>query len=87
MVDRELRGAFNANRLRRTHLDGIRSRLRALDPLAVLGRGYSVVRGPDGRVLVSAGQVAAGDDISVRLVDGELDAQVKQTRPIPDRGA
>ncbi len=44
--------------------------LRALNPLAVLERGYSVTRGDDGRVLKRAGDVRAGERLTTRVADG-----------------
>ncbi len=52
-------------------------RLDALSPLAVLGRGYGIVRrDTDGVILRSSGQVDTGDDIRVRLAEGGLAARV-----------
>jgi exodeoxyribonuclease VII large subunit len=54
--------------------------LQALSPLAVLERGYSVTRGPDGAVLHAAAAVAPGDPIVVRLARGELECRVETVR-------
>jgi exodeoxyribonuclease VII large subunit len=51
--------------------------LSALSPYATLERGYSIVRGPEGAVLRSAGDVRRGDPISVKLQHGELGARVE----------
>ena len=65
-----------ANRARHSALGG---RLTALSPDAVLERGYAIVRrADDGAVLRSAGDVAAGEAIEVRLARGELRARVEQ---------
>ena len=50
--------------------------LDALSPLKVLARGYSITYGPSG-VVTSASGVAAGDDIRVRLADGDVYARVE----------
>lgn len=50
--------------------------LDALSPLAVLGRGYSIAFGKEGKPLVSAKDVKIGDNITVKLGDGEIGAQV-----------
>ena len=50
--------------------------LDALSPLKVLARGYSITYGPSG-VVTSTSGVAAGDDIRVRLADGDVYAQVE----------
>jgi exodeoxyribonuclease VII large subunit len=53
------------------------ARLRALSPAATLERGYAIVqRSVDGSVLRNPADVAAGDDLRVRLAGGELAAKV-----------
>lgn len=65
-------------RLRRERLNGLSARLRALDPLAVLSRGYAVVRRADnGELISNTAQVAQGDAISVRVSDGEFEGVVR----------
>ncbi len=54
--------------------------LSALSPYATLERGYSIVRGPDGAVLRNAAKVTKGEEISVRLQNGELGARVESVR-------
>ncbi len=83
LTERAFRGLAAGHRLRRARVDGLASRLQALSPLAVLQRGYAVVRGPDGRILQSVQQVNPGDAIAARLKDGELSAQVQQVTSIP----
>ncbi len=62
--------------LARTHLSGAEKRLRALDPLAVLQRGYAVIQRKDGITVGRKGLVHPGDDIQVRVSDGSFEAQV-----------
>jgi exodeoxyribonuclease VII large subunit len=57
------------------------ARLRALSPLAVLNRGYSLVYGPDGTLLRDVTQVTPGETVRARLGRGSLDAQVVRTEP------
>ncbi len=52
------------------------AKLDALSPLGTLSRGYSVAKDNDGRVIKSVGQVKDGDEISVRVSDGEIRAEV-----------
>jgi exodeoxyribonuclease VII large subunit len=61
--------------LRRERLTGLAARLDALNPLAVLQRGYAVVR-RDGQLVRSVAQVSSGDHLSVRVSDGEFDATI-----------
>lgn len=60
----------------RQRLTGTRLRLAALDPTAVLSRGYAIVSRPDGAVVSSTAQVAPGDPLRVRVADGEFGATV-----------
>ena len=61
-----------------TRLRELVSRLNTLSPLATLERGYAIVTaGPDDHVITNSGQVVPGDNIRVRLMDGELSAEVK----------
>jgi exodeoxyribonuclease VII large subunit len=55
---------------------GLAARLDALSPLAVIARGYSVVRDANGRLVRRTDQVPAGGVIEARLPDGWLRAQV-----------
>lgn len=55
---------------------GIRQ-LDALSPLKVMARGYGLVYDGEGvRLLKSAQEVAAGDEINVKLADGKLNCRV-----------
>lgn len=54
--------------------------LAALDPFATLERGYAIVRGPDGRVVVDATSRHVGDSLDVHLARGALDVSVKSVR-------
>ena len=51
--------------------------LDALSPLKVLGRGYAVARGADGRVLKSAADAEVGEHIDVTLGNGALNCVVE----------
>ncbi len=61
--------------LRRARLAGLEQRLNALSPLAVLGRGFSVVSHPDGQVVRSLTQVKPDDELNVRVSDGQFHVQ------------
>ena len=50
--------------------------LDALSPLAVLARGYAIARRSDGVALTSSSQVSVGDEITVRLSTGALEARI-----------
>ena len=72
--------------LDRRRLSEAATRLDALSPLAVLGRGYALARREsDGRIVRAASDVALGDRIELRLASGQIGAEV--TRLEPDEGA
>jgi len=67
----------------RSRIDALRRTLQreialldTLSPLAVLHRGFGVVRLPDGTVVRDAGMLAVGDDVDVRVASGSFTAQV-----------
>jgi exodeoxyribonuclease VII large subunit len=56
------------------------AKLEALNPMAVLRRGYSVTRRlPDGRVVTDPDHVALGQDLEVQVAEGSLFCNVKGT--------
>jgi exodeoxyribonuclease VII large subunit len=59
-------------------LEGLGKRLVALNPFEVLARGYAVVtRQTDGSLIRSVDQAGAGEDIQVRVSDGQFDARIE----------
>jgi exodeoxyribonuclease VII large subunit len=62
-------------------LDAAAARARAHDPALAAARGWSITRGPDGRVVRSVGDVAAGDELVTTLADGTLHSKVASTHP------
>lgn len=52
------------------------AKLDALSPLKVLGRGYSIGYGADGRVLDSVQQTRVGDPVTWKLSDGAVECTV-----------
>ncbi|MDO5101656.1 MAG: exodeoxyribonuclease VII large subunit [Lautropia sp.] len=54
--------------------------LELISPLAVLARGYAIVRDAEGRVLRSAEAVPAGELLDIRLKAGALAARVEKVR-------
>jgi exodeoxyribonuclease VII large subunit len=64
--------------LQSAHIQGMQRRLEALNPNAVLARGYAVVtRKDDGSVISRVLQVAAGEQVQIRLADGHVEAEIK----------
>lgn len=66
---------------RREALERSAALAAALDPRAILARGYSVFRLPDGRVVRSVAQVSPGDEGEVLVTDGAVDVAVSGCRP------
>jgi exodeoxyribonuclease VII large subunit len=64
-------------RIQRARLSGLSQRLEALNPQAVLGRGYAIVRGAGGAVIRSAQQVKIGDRLDIQVADGQFPAEAK----------
>ncbi|WP_372847402.1 exodeoxyribonuclease VII large subunit, partial [Pontiella sp.] len=62
----------------RQRLQRLASQLRMLNPLAVLGRGYSLTRRPDGTVVRSADGIEVGEIIVTQLATGKLISNVTE---------
>jgi len=59
-----------------------RQLLRALSPQHLLGRGFSLMRDAQGKIVSSVGQLKAGDGVMIEVADGALDATVGQIHPV-----
>lgn len=66
-------------RPRRLRFDKVASNLGLLNPLSILARGYSVVKKQSGKIVKRSSDVRLGDNLSVRLHEGQLACQVKKT--------
>lgn len=60
--------------------ESLAGHLGQLSPLAVLARGYAIVENADHRILRHANESAPGEQVTIRLHDGQLDATVMATR-------
>ena len=59
----------------RMQVEGLSERLRALDPVATLGRGFSIVHLTDtGKVVSNTKQVSKGDALEITVTDGSVAA-------------
>ena len=54
----------------------VSAKLSGLNPLGVLSRGYSVLRGDDGRIKASVDSLTIGERVSIVMSDGVADATV-----------
>lgn len=92
---RRLESSSNTlNRMTKTRIDSARSRLGNVSQLLesysyerVLDRGFALVSGPDGKTIASAGQVSAGDDVTIRFKDGQQNARISGGIPVPKKPA
>ena len=77
-LDRRLaRGWSELRHRRRLVVRTLSQRLTALNPAAVLGRGYAIVQSETGHVVHSVDQVRAGDPLTVRVADGAFPVFVR----------
>ena len=65
-----------------TILKTIDGRLAALDPAQILKRGYALVQAEDGSFIKSVEQVKLGQDITVQVADGSIDANVEKVKKV-----
>jgi exodeoxyribonuclease VII large subunit len=73
---RALQNRFEAKRL---EVDGFCRELEALNPLAILRRGYSVTMAEDGRTAIRrTDQLKTGDRLKTRLAKGEFLSRVEE---------
>ena len=79
LVRRSGAGLAHRLQLNRARLNGVQHHLASLNPLAVLGRGFAVVSQPDGQLVRSVRQVHPGDDLNVRVSDGQFGVRARQT--------
>ena len=64
--------------LRRERVDGLTGRLTSASPVGTLERGYAIVRSREtDTVIQSVEQIVSGDRLSIRVVDGEFEAEAK----------
>lgn len=59
-------------------IDGLDLRLKAMNPLAVLDRGYSVTSREDGTIIHKSGEVTPGERLYTRLASGTVESEVTE---------
>jgi exodeoxyribonuclease VII large subunit len=65
----------------KTQLGALDQRLFDLNPENILKRGYSItLKKETGEVVIGSGQVARGDELTVRLYEGEIGVMVTENR-------
>ena len=78
LQDRSLRASSDRISGLLAKLDNLEVHLDALNPLKVLEKGYAIISGVDGKSLRSVQQVQAGDEIRVKLLDGDITSIASQ---------
>lgn len=78
LTGRADRGIGYSLNLRRSQLAGVHQRLRALNPQAVLNRGYAIVTREGGEVVRQVDQIESGDPLQVQVSDGTFTARVEE---------
>lgn len=66
---------LNRLKVENLRLEGASQRLDSLNPEAILERGYAIVTHQDGQLVRSIKDVSPGDDLEVRVSDGQFNAQ------------
>ncbi len=66
---------------RQTACTGLTAQLRQLNPEAVLGRGYSIVRDAQNRIVINAKQLHPGDRLTLTLAHGAATSRVEEVTP------
>ncbi|MCP4550060.1 MAG: exodeoxyribonuclease VII large subunit [bacterium] len=84
LVDRLKTGIYTTLSRRNRELDHREERLRLLDPLNILQRGFSITRRGDGTLLTSIAEVKAGDDLRTRLADGIIESKSNNVLPLDE---
>lgn len=78
--DRLTRAESTSANMRRADLAGLSGKLGALDPLAVLARGYSAIYKDDGSLVRSINDVKAGDSVEFKTVGGSAICSVDKIK-------
>ncbi|MEE8391333.1 MAG: exodeoxyribonuclease VII large subunit [Anaerolineae bacterium] len=77
LLDRAQAATHHSLALHRERLGGLAGRLSGVSPLGTLERGYAIVRHRETDVVVrSVTQTASGDELGIRVVDGDFEAKV-----------
>ncbi|MDR3576503.1 MAG: exodeoxyribonuclease VII large subunit [Anaerolineaceae bacterium] len=77
LSERAARALRHSLQLKQTQRQGLHDRLQALNPMAVLQRGFAIVKLKDGVVVQSLRQVQAGQQLDIHLADGQFGARVE----------
>ena len=76
LTGRAGRSLANQLLMRRTQVQGMQNRLAALNPYAVLKRGYAILTDAAGQMVNSVTQVRPADRLDIQVSDGAIQSQV-----------
>ena len=76
--DRAIRVSREKLGISESRLESLRLQLNALNPLSILERGYAVLSDSSGKVLRSVDQTKPGNQVLVRISDGEPAASINK---------
>jgi exodeoxyribonuclease VII large subunit len=77
LTDRRQRAVTQQVRLLHAHAQGAAQRLQALNPLAVLQRGFAVVSDSEGKLIRIVAQAQAGQRLRIQVSDGTFHARTE----------
>jgi exodeoxyribonuclease VII large subunit len=63
------------------HLDAVAERVRLLDPVNTMARGWSITRTAQGRTVRDASQLQPGDELVTTFASGTARSRVEETQP------
>lgn len=66
---------------KRQAMAGVTASLSALNPLAILSRGYALVQSEEGRVIPGTAELCQGERVSLRFSDGTAHVRVEEVLP------
>ncbi|MBQ4510483.1 MAG: exodeoxyribonuclease VII large subunit [Clostridia bacterium] len=79
MMVENLKGSMaEINSINRERFANINAKLIALNPMAVLARGYGAIYNQNDEIIKSTKEISVGDNIKVRLHDGSFNASVTE---------
>ena len=73
ILDRTIKSIFSQ---KQGFFESVCGKLSVVNPLAVLTRGYGVIQNSEGRVVSSVKILNVGDDVKIRVSDGEAIAKI-----------
>ena len=78
-----IKGTLRQSQQATHHCQNLRQKLANLDPQAVLRRGYAIVRQADETIVRSTTDLHLGQELQIKLGQGQLNVQVTEILPTP----